>query len=194
MCSLSARSGHRSGALPSGSALLALTGQMRHPRMSYAYITVDESQLPREVTSDARVRIARSGSPSLASYLRICRQMVPNVHHEEVVLNKEVSPFTMVLIQDGAVVVSISGIRELFHKVAGVDASVPTATVLALDGHVFDGADGEACRAALMPAVRRTFESVVRNAKDIEHGARRYVPLASTTLEQLFLLGERPHQ
>ena len=81
---------------------------MRHPRMSYAYITVDESQLPREVTSDARVRIARSGSPSLASYLRICRQMVPNVHHEEVVLNKEVSPFTMVLIQDGAVVGGIT--------------------------------------------------------------------------------------
>ena len=77
---------------------------MRHPRMAYSFLCVEESRLPHEITGDERVRIARRGSPSLAVYLRICRQMVPNVHHEEVVLGDRACPFTLVLLHRGVVV------------------------------------------------------------------------------------------
>ena len=57
-----------------------------------------------QVGSDDRVRIGKRGSPSLAAYLRICRQMVPNVHHEEVVLGEVSCPFSLCLHHRGQVV------------------------------------------------------------------------------------------
>ena len=78
--------------------------RMRYPKMQYQYVPVDETALPSTGDTHGRVLISRRGSPSLAAYLRICRNMVPNVHHEEVVLHLLTRPFTFVLQHRGAVV------------------------------------------------------------------------------------------
>ena len=77
---------------------------MRFPRMAYTSVAVDASALP----STAGIRACERGTPALSAYLHICRGLVPNVHHEEIVCNEATLSHTLVVSHCGVIVGGIT--------------------------------------------------------------------------------------
>ena len=79
----------------------------RFPKFHYSYVAVDPSHT-RRLSLDPRLTVVPYDGHNLRTplraFIRICRAMVPNAHHEEIVLSPATHVCTLIASRNGDVV------------------------------------------------------------------------------------------
>ena len=99
----------------------------RFPKFHYSYVAVDPSHT-RRLSLDPRLTVVPYDGHNLrtplGAFVRICRAMVPNVHHEKIVLSPATHVCTLVASRNGDVVGGIT-FRMLTAHPIKTGAAVP---------------------------------------------------------------------